>query len=73
MIRASEAQECEIMPDISMCNGSGCVMKAMCYRFGAVPSDRQSWFTKVPWENVEDRFHCNYFWDMRKEVKSDRN
>lgn len=33
----------DTMPDITMCSGIDCPMKDKCYRFTAIPRDRQSW------------------------------
>lgn len=32
------------MPDISMCADRHCPSRQTCYRYRAVPSERQSWF-----------------------------
>lgn len=45
------------MPDITMCEGTGCPMKNICYRYTAIPSSRQSYFMKSPNDGVE----CEYF------------
>ena len=30
-------------PDITMCVARNCPIRTKCYRYGATPSDRQSW------------------------------
>lgn len=46
------------MPDITMCEGTGCPLKDDCYRFKAKPSEyRQSYFINPP--NKGDK--CEYF------------
>lgn len=53
------------MPDISMCKGDGCTIKETCYRFKAIPSGMQSYFTNSP---VNDDGTCDYFmeiWDKQ--------
>lgn len=47
------------MADITMCDGTGCPRKAQCYRYTARPSQRQSYFAKVPL-NVDGS--CDHFW-----------
>lgn len=49
------------MPDITCCTGGKCPKKEECYRFRAVPSERQSYFVEPPWE----RWHrCDFFWKV---------
>ncbi len=36
------------MPDITMCQGTGCTVKESCYRFKANPSEWQSYFSIIP-------------------------
>lgn len=39
------------MPDISMCEGGACPMKAKCYRHTAKPSEyQQCWFVAPPFD-----------------------
>jgi hypothetical protein len=46
------------MPDIAMCNGSGCASANECYRFRAIPNEyRQSYFNTPP---IKDG-RCDYF------------
>lgn len=46
------------MPDITMCEGTGCPEKQMCYRHTAIPNPfRQSYFMKPP--VVNDK--CDHF------------
>lgn len=52
------------MPDITMCDGSGCPLKEKCYRHTAKPSPyRQSWFMNVPWDGER----CVHYWRTEKE------
>ena len=36
------------MADITMCTGTGCRARNHCYRFGATPTQMQSYFANVP-------------------------
>ena len=48
------------MPDITMCNGTGCPRKDSCYRHTAVPSEyRQSFFMNPP---LKEDGSCEYYW-----------
>ena len=47
------------MPDITMCPGSDCPLKADCYRHTATPSEYwQSYFLSPPYDGDK----CEYFW-----------
>lgn len=47
------------MPDITMCEGVGCVVKESCYRFTAIPNElRQSYFVDSPIEEGK----CSSYW-----------
>ena len=49
------------MADITMCNGTGCEMKEICYRYRATPSEfRQSYFFSSPNNGLECDFYLNY-------------
>lgn len=51
------------MADITMCNGDGCPIKQICYRFTATPDEnRQSYFVDSP----NDGLLCDHFWDDSK-------
>lgn len=53
------------MPDITMCEGTGCARRAQCYRHTATPTpERQSFFGKPPYtEHGLDKWQrCDYFW-----------
>lgn len=51
------------MPDITMCNGTGCEIKEKCYRYRATPSDfRQSYFLNSPNKGLE----CDYYWNYER-------
>lgn len=58
------------MPDITMCRGSKCRKRNICYRFRAIANEfRQSWFGDVP---VKEK--CRYFLTIKghshlKEIK----
>lgn len=59
-------REESIMPDITMCDGKGCVDKKKCYRFMAEPNplcDNQSYFS------APDVKECEYFMELWKESK----
>jgi len=46
------------MPDLAMCNGIGCEMKEICYRYRATPNEfRQIYFTESPNNGLE----CDYY------------
>lgn len=50
------------MPDISMCNNEKCIMKELCFRFTATPSEfSQSYDSFVPKDNSELDFECESF------------
>lgn len=52
-----------VMPDISMCSGDNCPIKAECFRFTAVPSEYvQAYFTAVPYD---EKTGCEFFWDNK--------
>jgi hypothetical protein len=54
------------MPDISMCEGTGCLIKETCYRYTAEPSIRQSYFRSPSYiSSIED---CEYYWNNGKET-----
>jgi hypothetical protein len=55
------------MPDISMCNGVGCKLKNRCYRFKAIPSDYQSYFSIAP---VNEDGTCDYLWKINSSDRS---
>ena len=49
------------MPDITMCEGTGCHVKEMCYRHTAKPSKyAQSYFVTPPVKDGD----CGYFMKM---------
>jgi len=45
------------MPDITMCKDDTCPLRWKCYRYMAIPSGRQSYFTESPREVAR----CEYF------------
>lgn len=52
------------MPDISMCEGTGCLQKESCYRFTAEPSKYQSYFGSPPYKCSTEA--CEYYWNNGK-------
>lgn len=55
------------MPDICLCNGTGCPFKDTCYRFTAKPDElSQSYFVEVPWNGKD----CIYFMPSIPSVSS---
>jgi hypothetical protein len=49
------------MPDITMCEGTGCPAKDNCYRHTAKPSEyRQSYFVNPPYNKQENK--CDHYW-----------
>ena len=51
------------MPDISMCEGTGCPSKDSCYRFTATPSEyRQAYFSEPPIKDGK----CEYYWEDKQ-------
>jgi hypothetical protein len=49
-----------MMPDIAMCEGTGCPRKESCHRFTATPSEyRQSYFETPP---VKEDGRCEMCW-----------
>jgi hypothetical protein len=49
------------MADISKCSGTNCPLKESCYRFLAKPSQMQSYFMEVPYNNESN--DCDFYWD----------
>lgn len=47
------------MPDITMCEGTGCPRKESCHRFAAKPSEYQSYFVTPP---VKEDGKCEMYW-----------
>jgi hypothetical protein len=55
------------MPDITMCEGSGCKIKEQCYRFRASPTPhRQSFFLSPPFKENGD---CEHYWPFRHNAR----
>lgn len=51
------------MPDISMCEGTGCPLKETCYRFTAEPSEyRQSYISVPPFKKDNT---CEHYWSTK--------
>lgn len=54
------------MADITMCLGETtkyvCPLRVTCLRYKAKPSVRQSWFSKLPINQLEEI--CSYHWDI---------
>lgn len=40
------------MVDIAMCQGDGCPLRHDCYRYKAIPSTRQPFFTSIPFREI---------------------
>lgn len=51
------------MPDISMCANTNCLMKELCYRYRAIPSEYQS----IAYFTPEENGLCKYFWRITTE------
>ena len=49
------------MPDITMCEGTGCPLRKHCYRFVAKPDDWQTYFVDTPY-NKETKSCAHYWW-----------
>ena len=49
------------MPDISMCENTACLLREVCYRFMAEPSEYQSYSKFEPDENGK----CEYFYPLK--------
>ena len=49
------------MADITKCKGTNCPLKEGCYRFLAMESLRQSYFTDVPFKDGK----CEYYWKYK--------
>ena len=50
------------MSDITMCNGTDCVVKDKCKRFTSKPNEQwQSYFYEPPFELKDDVFTCDFF------------
>ena len=54
------------MADITMCTGEGCEARVTCYRFTAIPHERQSYFIGVPDINGG----CEYYINNNYETKN---
>ena len=55
------------MPDICMCEGTGCPLKEKCYRYTATPFEyAQTYFSVVPYKDGE----CEHFYEIVKFYKS---
>lgn len=53
------------MPDITMCEGTGCPVKESCYRFTAEPNEfRQSYFATPPFKDGK----CALYWGENQEA-----
>ncbi len=53
------------MADITMCSGSGCVLKEECYRHTAPVNEyRQAYFMNPP---VKEDGSCDFLWPFSKE------
>jgi hypothetical protein len=46
------------MPDIAMCEGTGCPLRDTCLRYAATPSYRQAYLSDVPYFGGD----CEYYW-----------
>ena len=62
----------KLMADITKCKGTGCPVKATCYRFYCAESSKewQSWFVTPPIQNGK----CDLYWgkeekDIWTEIK----
>jgi hypothetical protein len=52
------------MPDITKCNGEGCEIKEICFRYKATPNKfGQSYLYNPPNKGLE----CNYYWEIKNE------
>ena len=51
------------MPDITMCANKNCLVRELCYRYCAIPSDYQSISIFEP----DDNGVCRYFWQATTE------
>ena len=49
------------MAYITKCKGINCPLKESCYRFLAMESLRQSYFTDVPFKDGK----CEYYWKYK--------
>lgn len=47
------------IPDITMCRNEECSKKEKCYRYTAIPSRIQSFFSPYPDEKGCEYFYCN--------------
>ena len=65
------------MPDITMCEGKGCLIKNHCYRYTTNPSEYQSYFAESPWDGEK----CEMIWsnqsqqiyEQLKNILNDKN
>lgn len=57
------------MADITMCEGTGCPLRATCYRFKAKSDEfLQSYFAEVPYDSEYEK--CSYYWEIISEETS---
>lgn len=45
-----------------MCSGKNCPIRTLCYRFTAIPDERQSFFVDPPIEIKDGKMRCEYYW-----------
>lgn len=57
------------MPDITMCNGDDCTKREACYRYTAMPHERQSYFVDPPFVFVADGIKCDHFWPEKNKIE----
>lgn len=53
------------MADITMCTGEGCEARVTCYRFTAIPHERQSYFIEVPDINGGCEYYINHNYETK--------
>ena len=54
------------MNDITMCTNEHCIKKEQCYRTKAESkSIWQSWTEFEPENNMEEKFYCDAFWEIK--------
>ncbi len=57
------------MLDVTMCPGGACPLRQRCFRYRAVPDERQEWFGAVPFD--EEAAACALFWDVARLAPTD--
>lgn len=62
-----------MVPDITMCKGTGCPLRNSCYRFTATPNEyRQSYFVVEPFVYSHGYGRCVEFVPNREDARDEQ-